>query len=848
MEQLRLYNVAPRIPKPLKFLEELSYNMWWAWHPLAIELFERISPTLWREVYGNCRVFLNRVPQERLEELVKDKLFVQQMKLVEDEFRREVKGDLNDFSKRKVAYFSLEFGIHESIRLYSGGLGILAGDHLKAASDMELPIVGVGLLYRQGYFRQYIDRNGWQTERYPENLIHNMPLVRAIGKDGHPLTISIPLVNRELKAAVWILHVGNVPLVLLDTEISENPPDFREITWQLYGGDKNRRIQQEILLGVGGFRALVALGCEPACCHMNEGHAAFLSIARIEYLVNQYKYDPNTAMEVVWRSNVFTTHTPVPAGNEVFDVELAKQYLAPFCADAKLDLNRVINWGVPIAERNISKEMSMTILGLRMAIFSNGVSRLHGEVAREMWKHLWPGRAVDEIPIDHITNGVHVPTWLSNCMAMLFNRYLSPDWQNNPAFEELVEDVERIPDEELWTAHESERHALVREVRRRLKVSLDYYNSHNGNSSFADRQMLDPNILTIGFARRFATYKRGNLLLRNPDRLLAILRNTSRPVQFIFAGKAHPADDGGKRIIQQLIQFGRDNNVADRFLVLENYNMGLARELVHGVDVWLNNPRRPQEASGTSGMKAAINGVPNCSILDGWWDEAWTPEVGWAIPSNENYDNPEDQDNCESQALFDLLENEIIPCFYERLGSGYPRRWVKLMKGSIAMSLSRFSSRRMVGEYDCKFYQPSVANYDELMLNDAAKAKALVDNKNRLVANFDKLWIAQPELDRDLSDLHVGDSFEVRTRVFLNELKPEDVDVEVYYGHVDAHNDITNSFAAAMTLDKDLGNGNYEYRCTITCLDVGSFGLTARITPVGDDWVHSVPGFACWPK
>ncbi len=847
MGQIRLYNVAPRVPEELKFLEELSYNAWWCWHPLAIELFVRISPKVWSDVQANTRAFLNTVPQNRLEELAGDEQFLQQLALVESEYRREVRSGAENLKRSKIAYFSLEFGIHESMRLYSGGLGILAGDHLKAASDMDLPIVGVGLLYRQGYFRQYIDRNGWQMERYPENLLHNMPLVRAYDTENKPAYISIPLIDRELKAAVWILNAGNIPLVLLDTELPENPPEFREITWRLYGGDKKMRIQQELLLGIGGYKALVALGMEPKCCHMNEGHAAFLSLARIAHLTGKYGYDADTAMEIVWRSNVFTTHTPVPAGNEVFSVDLARPYLIPFCREAQLDVNRVINWGVPSQERGRASEMSMTILGLRMANFNNGVSKLHGEVARNMWKHLWPGRGLDEIPIGHITNGVHVPSWLSNRMRQLFSRYLRSGWLDNPDCETLAAGVDSIPNDELWITHESGRHTLVRQVRRRLQESLNYYQGGIDNA-LQPKNVLEPHVLTVGFARRFATYKRGNLLLRNPERLLALLRNNERPIQFVFAGKAHPADEGGKRIIQQLIQFGRDNGVADRFILLENYDISLARTLVQGVDVWLNNPRRPQEASGTSGMKAAINGVPNCSIMDGWWDEAWTPECGWAIPNNENYDNPEDQDNFEAQALFDILENEIIPCFYDRADGEIPHRWVEMMKGSIKMSLATFSSRRMVGDYYEMYYSNAIEEFEVLTADHAAKAQALKIHKQRLIANFEKLWIDYPWLDRELSDLHVGDTFMVSTKVFLNELKPEEVDVEVYYGHVDAHNEITKSYRQAMIMTKDLGGGNYEYSCTLVCQNAGSFGLTARITPVGADWVHSVPGFMCWPR
>ncbi len=844
MGQIKLYNVAPKVPKKLKFLEELSYNVWWCWHPSAIELFERICPQVWVESGSSPRTFLNLISQTRLEEVATDELFIQQLTMVEAEFRREVNTPEFNLSSAKVAYFSLEFGLHESVRLYSGGLGILAGDHLKAASDMKLPIVGVGLLYRQGYFSQFIDRNGWQTERYPENLLHNMPLVRAMDQAGKPLYISIPIVERELKAAVWILHVGDVPLVLLDTELPENPPEFREITWRLYGGDELMRIKQELLLGIGGYKALVAMGIEPACCHMNEGHAAFLSLARIAHLVEKYKFAPEVAMEVVWRSNVFTTHTPVPAGNEVFNVELARPFLMPFCSEANLDINRVIDWGVAIGERGHADKMSMTILGLRMANFSNGVSKLHGEVARGMWKHLWPGRGLDEIPIDHITNGVHVASWLSTPMLNLFQRYLRSGWLDNQDNKLLAAGVDAIPNDELWNIHEISRHSLVRDVRRRLQKSLNYYQS--SDRSLEKQQILEPNILTVGFARRFATYKRGNLLLRDPERLLKLLRNTKQPIQFVFAGKAHPADEGGKKIIQQIVDFARDNGVSDRFIMLENYNISLARVMVQGVDVWLNNPRRPQEASGTSGMKAAINGVPNCSILDGWWDEAWTAKCGWAIPNSENYDNLEDQDNFEAQALFDMLENDIIPCFYDRANGDIPQRWINVMKESIKMSLTTFSSRRMVEDYNQKFYLPAIKQHDELMANNAQKATELKDQKNRLVDNFSKLWIQYPEFNHELTELHVGDSFEVTTKVYLNDLTPSEVDVEVYYGHVNAHNEIIQSYSESMTMTKDLGDGNYEYTCKLVCKYSGRFGMTARITPVGSQWTNSVPGFMCW--
>ena len=841
---MKLYNVAPSIPRELHFLEELSFNMWWSYHPEAQELFERIDPALWLESEGNSRLFISKLPQSRLEELAQDKLYLKELESVENSFRRDVKVN-NDLCKCKIAYFSMEFGIHESVRIFSGGLGVLAGDHLKAASDLKLPLAGVGLLYHQGYFRQVLDSNGWQQERYPENEIHNMPITRAIDPAGNEVTVTIPLAERVVSAAVWVLKVGNVPLVLLDTEIPQNPPELRSLTWRLYGGDTRNRIQQEILLGVGGYKALIAMGIEPAVCHMNEGHAAFLSLARIEHLVKNFNYSPDTALEVVWRSNVFTTHTPVPAGNEVFDFNMVRPFAEVLCKAADIDSERMLKWGVPVGERNTSSQLSMTVLGMRLADFSNGVSKLHGEVARRMWKDLWPGRALDEIPIGHITNGVHPASWISTRKRTLFDHYLANDYLQNPDYEKLRMQLDTIPDYELWAVHELCRQSLVRYTRQRLQKTLKCVVCDPD----ADSAILDPHILTIGFARRFATYKRGTLLLRYPERLLRLIGNKSTPVQFIFAGKAHPADENGKRLIQELVQFARQNNVSHRLVFLEDYDIGMARKLVQGVDVWLNNPRRPQEASGTSGMKAAINGALNLSILDGWWDEAYYPGNGWAIPGNENYQSPDDCDNFEAQELFNLLENEVIPLFYHRSSNDLPTQWIRMMKNSIAMALGRFSSLRMVENYRDMFYIPAMKNYEMLIADNGAQAARLAEQKRKLLANFPRMSIEQPEIEGDLKgSIHVGDSFKVRVKVFLNELKPEEVDVQLYTGNVNVHNQIIASTSYSMQLIEDLGGGHYIYGHCAICRNSGRFGLTARIVPVGSSWKNSMPGFICWVK
>jgi len=843
MKSIQLFNVAPKIPNELIFLETLSFSMWWSWQPNAIDLFARIDSTLWRESGNNARKLLNMVPQERLEELARNKEYLSQLKRVKAEFENKVIASAEKKDEKIIAYFSMEYGIHESINLYSGGLGILSGDHLKAASDLKLPIVGVGLLYNQGYFKQFFDHNGWQMERYPENEINNMPLVRALDKDHKEVFVTVRLLGREVIASVWKLEVGNIELYLLDTELPQNPVEFREITSRLYGGDRKMRLEQELLLGIGGYRALTQLGYEPAVCHMNEGHAAFLSLARIAHIMEKYNLDSETALEIVWRTNIFTTHTPVPAGNEAFEIKLLKPYLEALQDDIKLDIDRIINWGLPPDDKD-QKEMSMTVLGFRMSNYSNGVSKLHGEVSREMWQHIWPGRAIEEIPVGHITNGVHIATWLARRKRILYDRYMEFGWLESLNKKRLRESVENIPNEELWMAHEMCRHTLI-------KHSRDNFRNQAGNSFYSqshlrDATLLDPNILTIGFARRFATYKRGALLLLDPDRLEALLTNPERPVQFIFAGKAHPADNEGKKIIQQLIQFSQKPQIWGKIVFLEGYNASLAQDLVQGADVWLNTPRRPMEASGTSGMKAAANGVINCSILDGWWAEAYTPERGWAIAMNENYDNPEDGDQYESNALFNLLENEIIPCFYERAEGTFPFRWINKMKESIIMALETFSSLRMVNEYNEKFYQPARETYDNLFADNASPAKELVENKKRLVDSFNKVHIAAPVVEGDLNNIHVGDIFNVTAEAFLNGLNPQEVDVQVYYGPVDSRNNVHNGNTAVMEIAEDRGDGNYLFKYKLECDTSGRFGLTCRITPRGYAWKNSKPGFICW--
>ncbi|ARN55803.1 alpha-glucan family phosphorylase [Sedimentisphaera salicampi] len=849
MRNIRLFNVLPKIPQKLQFLETLADNVWWCWNKEAIALFRYIDLDLWKDCKSNPKILLKRAGQKRLEELSEDPTFLKQLEEVREKFQAEVekpeKEKKNSSGNNCIAYFSLEHGLHESIRLYSGGLGILAGDHLKSASELELPMVGVGLLYRQGYFRQTIDKEGWQNEHYPDNNIEHMPLSRARDADGGEIMVSLRLADQVVHAIVWQMKVGNVKLYLLDTEIPENSPDMRSITWRLYGGDKKMRLHQELLLGIAGHQALVKLGYEPKVCHINEGHAAFISLARISHLIETKDIDYNTAIQIAWRTNIFTTHTPVPAGNEVFDIDLLRPYLEALQEDLHLDPARILRWGLPPDSGEDIREFSMTILGLRMANYSNGVSKLHGQVARNMWAHLWPDKPKDEVPIKHVTNGVHVRSWVSRRNQELYDRYLSPGWEHFIDNETICSEIDRIPDTLLWQVHQMEKADLVHSTRSAITKQLSNLNATEKEKRSV-HNCLDPYALTIGFARRFATYKRATLLLSDKERLANLLKSEDKPVQFIFAGKAHPADEKGKSFIHEIIQFAKEYGVSHRVVFLEDYDIRIARTMVHGVDVWLNNPERPKEASGTSGMKVAINGGINCSILDGWWAEAYCPECGWAIPSRDDVYDEQYRNVIEAQALFNILENEIIPCYYSRKTGEMPAEWIAKIKESLKMALYNFSSNRMVYEYKNHFYAPALEAYDKLTASKCKYAKELAQVKQTYYEKLGNVNIGIPQIIEDISHVYVNDKITVRLEVYLDGLDPEQVDVELYYGPVDPTNQVISSNTAKMNIIEDKSKGNYLYEAQVDCQMAGRFGVTARLTPAGNIWDNHIPNFVVW--
>ena len=653
------------------------------------------------------------MPEEDLRKLLKDPAFAEHVDRVDQTIREymeaptwfSLRGDRN--KDDQIAYFSAEFGIHESLEIYCGGLGILAGDHLKSASDLGLPLVGVGLMYKEGYFRQSFDESGWQQEEYRHKDFSRLPFILQTENDGSPIEISIDLPGRKVYAQIWRLYIGRISLYLLDTDYHRNSDEDKNITFHLYGGGTDLRIQQEILLGVGGLRALNALGIQPSVFHMNEGHSAFLSLERIRQIMEDQGLSYKEAKEITRASSIFTTHTPVPAGNDWFPADKIEWYLRSYYEPLGLSTEEFLRIGRENPEDH-GQLFCMTVLALHHAHYANGVSKLHGEVSRNMWKNLWPEKVATEVPIDSITNGIHLKSWIAREMKELFDKYIGADWKECSDQEMAWEKTNNIPDEELWGVHQTLKKKLILFVRGRLRQRLQGQGASDAEMKDVS-QVLDPDVLTIGFARRFATYKRATMILQDIERLDRILNHSEKPVQIVFSGKAHPKDDAGKKFIQGIIQTAKEKRFKHRLVFLENYDIEVARFLVHGVDVWLNNPKKPLEASGTSGMKVVPNGGLNFSILDGWWAEGYAPGNGWAIKSAEEHEDDAERERQESLSLYDILENEIVPLYYEKDATGLSRGWVAMMKQSIRTLSPQFSTYRMVQDYYLRGYLPSLS-------------------------------------------------------------------------------------------------------------------------------------------
>jgi starch phosphorylase len=831
------FTVIPRIPDQLQGLFRIAMNLWWCWDPEAIDVFRHLDRMLWERCYANPIRMLGLVSQERLAELATDEGYLAMLDRVGAHLSHYLErptwfAQTHGKSGLQVAYFCAEFGIVEGVRLYSGGLGILAGDHLKSASDLGIPLTAVGLLYRRGYFRQYLNADGWQQEQYPEADFHALPLSLERGPDGNPMTVSVEFPGRTVQAQVWRAQVGRVPLYLMDTDVEANRPEDRAVTSALYDGDKDLRIRQEIVLGVGGLRALKMLGIQPTVCHMNEGHAAFLAAERIRQVMEQFGVRFAEAKEVVAASNVFTTHTPVPAGIDVFPPDLVDRYFGP--TYAQLGLTREVF--LALGRQNPAdgnEPFSMAVLAIRLSGATNGVSALHARVSRRMWSGLWPDVPVNDLPITSITNGVHVRSWLSQDMAGLFDVYLGPRWVSHPADQSVWERVEQIPDAELWRTHERRRERLVGFARRRLRMQLEKRGAPPAERELAE-EVLDPKALTIGFARRFATYKRATLLFRDPARLGRILSDPQRPVQLIFAGKAHPADHEGKDFIRQVVHFARQPEFRQRIVFLEDYDIKVGRYLYQGVDVWLNTPRRPLEASGTSGMKATANGAINISVLDGWWDEAYDGANGWAIGRGEEYEDTGYQDQVESQALYQILESEAVPMFYARSRDGLPREWIRRMKHAMRTVCPVFSATRMVREYTDLLYVPAGRRWERLGADGLARARALATWRERVQAAWKDVAVRAVRADT-VTPLAAGGTRVVQADVVLGGLRPEDVSVALYAGPIGGQGEILDPAVSEMKVEGAMRDGVFVFGGTLSGRDAGRHGFRVRVLPAHED-------------
>ena len=839
------FTVKPNIPERLGALDELAHNLWISWNFEAIMLFMRLDYESWIASRQSPVRMLGLVAQEKLEQAARDDSFLAALDAVEAKFRRSLGADrwYKGGVDAAIAYFSMEYGLDVALPVYSGGLGMLSGDHLKTSSDLGLPLVGVGLLYRQGYFQQYLNMDGFQQESYPENDWYNMPVTLCRDGKGTPLAIQVELGPAAATAWIWKVSVGRNLLYLLDTNIDANPEAIRLITASLYGGDRETRIRQEILLGIGGTRALRALGINPSCMHMNEGHSAFLGLERIRVLMKESGLSFTEAREYVWATNIFTTHTCVPAGNERFSPALMEKYFGGMAAELRLSWREFLALGRE-DPRNDGEEFCLTVLALRLSAFNNGVSRLHGEVTRSMWHRIWPALPLEEIPISHITNGVHPRTWVTHDMIDLLDRYFGPEFNDAPTNLDVWDRIDRVSDEELWRTHERRRERMVVFARARLQGQLERRGVTN-SALARGASALSPYALTLCFARRFASYKRADLLLSDPERLVRLLTNNEHPVQMIFAGKAHPHDLAGKEIIKKIVHFASDPRVATRIIFLEDYVMTISRYLTSGSDLWLNTPRRPLEASGTSGMKAAMNGLLNVSILDGWWDEAYTTHIGWAVGRGEEYDDTGLQDEVESKALYDLLEREIIPLFYTRGMDGLPREWIRRMKASMREVGKRFSSHRMLIEYAGRFYEPATANAQSFAAKGYAVSRDLAGYLARLRKGWDALRIEELGSPTD-PILSIGDSISVLARIFLADLSPEEIGVELYYGPLSSQGEIEEPRRRDMSPCGREG-GSALYSVDVPCDRTGRQGFTVRILPRHKALVHPfLPGLVKW--
>ncbi|MCS7030996.1 MAG: alpha-glucan family phosphorylase [Gloeomargarita sp. SKYG116] len=837
MRPIRTFKVSPSLPPVLEPLRTLAYNLYWDWSDEVKELFRRLDPELWEESRHNPVLMLGTISQERLQAAAQDDGFLAHLERAQQEFET-YRRERTWYERHRAhpqdcyAYFSAEFGLTTALPIYSGGLGVLAGDHLKSASDLGLPLVGVGLLYQQGYFQQYLTADGWQQERYPINDFYNLPLHLERRPDGSELRIEVIFPQRVVYARIWRVDVGRVPLYLLDTNIPPNNPYDQDITDQLYGGDIDVRIHQEIMLGIGGVKALRALGLQPSVYHMNEGHSAFLSLERMRELVQEKGLSFAAAREAVRASQVFTTHTPVPAGIDLFPPDKILYYLGRYREIFGLSEQEFLSLGREHTG-DFQAPFNMAVFAMRMASFVNGVSQLHARVSRQMFCSLWGPTPESEVPIHAITNGVHARSCVAPATQNLYQRYIGPDWWALGTDAPEWQRVETIPDEELWRIHDRAKMQMILSIRERLRRALEERGASQAEIR-KTREVLDPEALTIGFARRFATYKRATLILHSPERLLKLLSDRQRPIQFIFAGKAHPKDHPGKEMIREIVHFAKEHGLERQIVFVPNYDIHLSRLMVAGCDVWLNNPRRPREASGTSGMKAAMNGVPSLSTLDGWWAEADYVNTGWPIGRGEEYADTTLQDEIEANALYQILEEDVLPLYYQRDQEGLPREWIAKMKAAIRINTPRFNTERMVQEYAERAYFPVSDRWYQMAEQGYAKAQVLAEWKARVFQHWYEIKILDVTVDAP-KEVRVNEPIQVTARINLGVLQPEEVQVQLYQGEVDASGLIPVGRVMPMTYQDRQADGSCRYTGEVRYATSGLQGFAVRILPQHPD-------------
>ena len=828
--------VNPQLPKRIEKLSEISNNLWWSWNTEFLRLFKKIDKDLWETCEKNPVKFLKQVSQERLEAVATNTEFLKEYDRLAKEFNDYVTSKntwfANKYPENKndlIAYFSAEYGLDQTIPIYSGGLGILSGDHLKSASDLGIPLVAVGLLYKNGYFHQKINGYGDQETEYNNIELSNLPINPVKDGNGEELKIYVKFENRKVYLKVWQINVGRIKLYLLDSDIDENSPEDRETTLRLYGGDQEMRIKQEIVLGMGGTNLLTqALGLNPTVYHMNEGHSAFLILELIKNIIREKKVSFEVAKDIASSKTVFTTHTPVPAGNDIFPIALVEKYFKGFWPRLNLDREEFLKLGMkPCTE--LEPGFNMGILALKVAGKKNGVSKLHGAVSRELFGDVWPEIAANESPITYVTNGIHTCSWLAPSLKELYNKYLIPYWQDNIFKDEVWENINNIPNQELWGIHQQRKQKLLEIVKEnttnRLRRSGYSYEEINDITS-----KLNPNALTIGFARRFATYKRATLIFKDLERITQILNNADRPVQLIFAGKAHPADKEGQDLIKRIHEISMMPQFKGKIFLLENYNIAMSRYLVSGVDVWLNNPRRPMEASGTSGQKASVNGVINFSVLDGWWAEGYNQENGWTIGTNAEFTSYEEQDIADSQSMYHTLEEKIIPTYYEKDDNGISKKWMRIMKNSITSTGGKYSTSRMLVDYTNNLYMP--------LCNLTKKYYENVDNvaefnlwKKNLYTNWKDIKITQKNNLNNIT-MDAGNNIEVKCEVQLPNIDVDNITAQCYYGKILDNGIVENVSIIPMKLtSSDEENKIYEYTTKIELKTGGNYGYTFRVMP-----------------